>query len=73
MAVPDKSHLSPFQVINSGALIYALFSSPFILKQAQRQVFLPLASCGRHSLEVFIAGCPAALAGRIVFRTFGTG
>ncbi|MET0428243.1 MAG: OpgC domain-containing protein, partial [Microvirga sp.] len=27
-------------------------------------------ACGRHSLEIFAAGCLAALIGRILYRTF---
>ncbi len=28
-------------------------------------------ACGKHSLEIFAAGCLAALIGRILYRTFG--
>ncbi|WP_375465309.1 OpgC family protein [uncultured Methylobacterium sp.] len=71
MPQPDKGHVAPLRLINILALIYLLFSSAAVHGFALHRWVRPLEVCGRHSLEIFAAGCLAALAGRILYRTFG--
>jgi hypothetical protein len=40
---------------------------------ARHGLLHPVEACGRHSLEVFSAGCVFALFGRLLFRTYGPG
>jgi hypothetical protein len=73
MAAPDKTQLAAVRILNILALAYPLLSSPGLHALAGRRFFRPLEACGRHSLEVFAAGCICALFGRLVFRTYGAG
>ncbi|WP_192707847.1 OpgC domain-containing protein [Methylobacterium sp. OAE515] len=68
--VPDKSHVGPLRLLNILALSYLLFSAPAVLRVSRWRQFRRIDACGRHSLEVFGAGCLAALIGRILYRTF---
>ncbi|MEG9525762.1 MAG: OpgC domain-containing protein [Hyphomicrobiales bacterium] len=67
---PDKSHVGPLRLLNILALSYLLFSAPTVLRVSRWRQFRLIDACGRHSLEVFAAGCLAALIGRILYRTF---
>ncbi|MBP1180306.1 OpgC family protein [Methylobacterium sp. PvR107] len=67
---PDKSHVGPLRLLNILALSYLLFSAPAALRASRWRHFRLIDACGRHSLEVFAAGCLAALIGRILYRTF---
>jgi hypothetical protein len=67
---PDKSHVGPLRLLNILALSYLLFSAPAVLRASRWRHFRLIDACGRHSLEVFAAGCLAALIGRILYRTF---
>ncbi|URD34946.1 OpgC domain-containing protein [Methylobacterium tardum] len=67
---PDKSHVGPLRLLNILALSYLLFSAPTVLRVSRWRQFRLIDACGRHSLEVFAAGCTAALIGRILYRTF---
>jgi hypothetical protein len=73
MAAPDKTQLAAVRILNVLALAYPLLSSPGLHALAGRRFFRPLEACGRHSLEVFAAGCICALFGRLLFRTYGAG
>jgi hypothetical protein len=73
MASPDKTQLAAVRILNILALAYPLLSSPGLRAIAGRRFFRPLEACGRHSLEVFAAGCICALFGRLLFRTYGAG
>jgi hypothetical protein len=73
MAAPDKTQLAAVRILNILALAYPLLSSPGLHALAGRRFFRPLEACGRHSLEVFAAGCICALFGRLLFRTYGAG
>jgi hypothetical protein len=55
------------------ALAYLALSSDAFRAFANNTVFKPIEACGRHSLEVFAAGCVLALFGRLLFRTYGKG
>ncbi|MBE7202401.1 MAG: OpgC domain-containing protein [Parafilimonas terrae] len=67
---PDKSHVGPLRLLNILALSYLLFSAPTVRRVSRWRQFRLIDACGRHSLEVFAAGCLAALIGRILYRTF---
>jgi hypothetical protein len=69
---PDKSHLDILRLLNILALAYLLLSSNNFRVLARYRLLRPIEACGRHSLEVFSAGCVLALFGRLLFRTFGT-
>ena len=58
------------RLLNILALSYLLFSAPAVLRASRWRHFRLIDACGRHSLEVFAAGCLAALIGRILYRTF---
>ena len=70
IGVPDKSHVGPLRLLDILALIYLLFSSPAVRHASRWRPLRLIDACGRHSLEVFAAGCLAALIGRILYRTF---
>lgn len=67
---PDKSHVGPLRLLNILALSYLLFSAPLVVRVSRWRRLRLIDACGRHSLEVFAAGCLAALIGRILYRTF---
>lgn len=67
---PDKSHVGPLRLLDILALSYLLFSAPAVLRASRWRPLRLIDACGRHSLEVFAAGCLAALIGRILYRTF---
>lgn len=71
MAQPDKGHVAPLRLVHILALTYLTFGSPAVFRAALHRGLRPVEACGRHSLEVFAAGCLAALLGRILYRTFG--
>ncbi len=52
------------------ALAYLLFSTPAIRTLSEKPFLRAAEACGKHSLEIFAAGCLAALIGRILYRTF---
>jgi hypothetical protein len=72
-AAPDETRLSVLRLLDILALTYLVFSSAWLRVLAVQRIFRPLASCGRHSLEVFAVGCILALLGRLLFRTHGAG
>jgi hypothetical protein len=67
---PDKGHVAPLRLINMLALAYLLFSTPAAARASRWRGLRLVDACGRHSLEIFAAGCLAALIGRILYRTF---
>jgi hypothetical protein len=70
---PDKSHLSPWRILDILAIIYLALSSRAALRATRSTVARAFALCGRHSLEVFAVGCVLELAGRLAFRSFDAG
>ncbi|MGA7328171.1 MAG: OpgC domain-containing protein [Rhodomicrobium sp.] len=70
---PDKTHLHVLRLLEMLALIYLALSSEAFRRFVRHSVFKPFEACGRHSLEVFAAGCVFALFGRLLFRTYGEG
>ncbi|MGH1592018.1 DUF2256 domain-containing protein [Methylobacterium phyllosphaerae] len=70
IGVPDKSHVGPLRLLNMLALTYLLFSMPGVQHVSRWRSLRLVDACGRHSLEIFAAGCLAALIGRILYRTF---
>jgi hypothetical protein len=70
IGVPDKSHVGPLRLLDILALSYLLFSAPAVLRASLWRPLRLIDACGRHSLEIFAAGCLAALIGRILYRTF---
>ena len=70
IGVPDKSHVGPLRLLDILALSYLLFSAPAVLRASRWRPLRLIDACGRHSLEIFAAGCLAALIGRILYRTF---
>lgn len=70
MGAPDKGHVGPLRLINILALAYLLFSIPSVRAVSERPFLRAAEACGKHSLEIFAAGCLAALIGRILYRTF---
>lgn len=70
MDPPDKGHVAPLRLINILALAYLLFSNPAIRTLSEKPFLRAAEACGKHSLEIFAAGCLAALIGRILYRTF---
>ncbi len=73
MVMPDKSTLDPLRILDVVAIILLALSSERFRAVQDHRLLRPLASCGRHSLEVFSAGTILSLFGRLVFTTFGTG
>jgi hypothetical protein len=73
MAPPDKSLLVLPRIADILALMYLILSDPRTIGLARQAWLRPLEACGRHSLEVFAAGCVLALFGRLAFRTEGAG
>ena len=67
---PDKGHVVPLRLIDMLALTYLLFSSEAVRRLSSHRLLHPLDACGRHSLEIFAAGCLAALIGRVLYRSF---
>ena len=67
---PDKSHIAPLRLLHILALTYLVFSAPSVLRASRWRSLRLIDACGRHSLEIFAAGCLAALVGRILYRTF---
>lgn len=67
---PDKSHVAPLRLLHILALTYLIFSVPAVRRLSGRRQLRLIDACGRHSLEIFAAGCLAALIGRILYRTF---
>lgn len=70
IGAPDKSHVGPLRLINMLALAYLMFSMPAVQRVSRWRRLSLIDACGRHSLEIFAAGCLAALIGRILYRTF---
>jgi hypothetical protein len=70
MEPPDKGHVTPLRLLDILALSYLLFSNASLRDITERRWLRAVDACGRHSLEIFAAGCIAALIGRILFRTF---
>jgi hypothetical protein len=68
MSPPDKTHLGILRLLDMLALAYLVFSSGRMRAFAGCRWLQPLEACGRHSLEVFAAGCVVALFGRLLFR-----
>lgn len=64
----DKTHLAWPRVLSIVAIAYLVFASGRIRQLAGSALLAPLQRCGRHSLEVFVAGCLFALFGRLLFR-----
>lgn len=73
MAAPDKGHVAPLRLLHILALGYLIFSSAGARRLAEQSWLRAVDACGRHSLEIFAAGCLAALLGRILYRTFEPG
>ncbi|MCJ2095443.1 OpgC domain-containing protein [Methylobacterium sp. J-072] len=73
MGAPDKSHVAPLRLLHILALTYLIFSAPAVRRLSGWRGLRLIDACGRHSLEIFAAGCLAALIGRILYRTFDTG
>ncbi|MGA7327506.1 MAG: OpgC domain-containing protein [Rhodomicrobium sp.] len=73
MTPPDKSTLNIPRLLDMLALAYLVLSSGKLREFALYRFWRPIEACGRHSLEVFSAGCVFALLGRLVFRTYGAG
>ena len=67
---PDKSHVVLLRLLHILALTYLVFSVPVVLRASSWRPLWLIDACGRHSLEIFAAGCLAALTGRILYRTF---
>ena len=70
MAPPDKGHVAPLRLIDMLALTYLMFASGRVRTLSGHRWLRPLDACGRHSLEIFAAGCLAALVGRVLYRSF---
>jgi len=70
IGTPDKSHVGPLRLLDILALIYLLLSAPVMIRLSRWRRLQLIDACGRHSLEIFAAGCLAALIGRILYRTF---
>ncbi len=73
MDPPDKTHLHVLRLLEMLSITYLALSSDAFRKFVRHSVFRPVEACGRHSLEVFAAGCVFALFGRLLFRTYGEG
>lgn len=67
---PDKSHVGPLRLLHILAVMYLLLSAPAVARLCRWRRLRLIDACGRHSLEIFAAGCMAALIGRILYRTF---
>ncbi|MCJ2125534.1 OpgC family protein [Methylobacterium sp. J-077] len=70
IGAPDKSHVAPLRLLHILALTYLIFSAPAVRRVSGWRGLRLIDACGRHSLEIFAAGCLAALIGRILYRTF---
>ena len=74
LARPDNGRGWAFHALTFYAacvgLAYLLFSTPAAARASRWRGLRLVDACGRHSLEIFAAGCLAALIGRILYRTF---
>jgi hypothetical protein len=70
---PDKTNLNILRLLDMLALAYLVLSSETMRRLSRHPLLRPIEACGRHSLEVFAAGCVFALFGRLIFRTYGPG
>jgi hypothetical protein len=70
IGTPDKSHVGPLRLLDILALMYLLLSARVVARLSRWRGLRLIDACGRHSLEIFAAGCLAALIGRILYRTF---
>jgi hypothetical protein len=73
LPMPDKTNLNILRLLDMLALAYLVLSSETMCRLAHHRLLRPAEVCGRHSLEVFSAGCVFALFGRLIFRTYGPG
>jgi hypothetical protein len=73
LPVPDKTNLGILRLLDMLALAYLVLSSDKMCRLSRHRLLHPIEVCGRHSLEVFSAGCVFALFGRLLFRTYGPG
>jgi hypothetical protein len=71
LPMPDKTSLNILRLLDMLALAYLVLSSERMRHLASYRLLRPIEACGRHSLEVFAAGCVFALFGRLLFRTYG--
>jgi len=71
LAPQDKTNLNILRLLDMLALAYLVLSSEKMRLLARHRLLRPIEACGRHSLEVFAAGCVLALLGRLIFRTYG--
>lgn len=67
---PDKGHVGPLRLLDILALLYLFLGAPAVARFCRWRRLRLIDACGRHSLEIFAAGCMAALIGRILYRTF---
>ncbi|KQP28913.1 MULTISPECIES: OpgC domain-containing protein [unclassified Methylobacterium] len=70
MSPPDKSRVAPLRLLHILVLTSLVFASPAVMRLSGLRWLRPFDACGRNSLEIFAAGCMAALIGRILYRTF---
>jgi hypothetical protein len=70
---PDKTNLNILRLLDMLALAYLVLSPEKMRRLPRHRLLRPIEACGRHSLEVFAAGCVFALLGRLIFRTYGPG
>ena len=70
IGTPDKSHVGALRLLDILALMYLLLSARVVARLSRWRGLRLIDACGRHSLEIFAAGCLAALIGRILYRTF---
>ncbi len=72
MPPPEKSLLSPWRILDIGALLYLFLSSTVVPTLLTHRLARLIAMCGKHSLDVFAIGCACALFGRLLSRTYGS-
>ena len=65
-----KTYVSPWRLLNVLSWTYLVLTSPAAMAVSRWRLFGPVAACGRHSLQVFAAGCVLALFGRLAFRSY---
>ena len=64
-----KTYVSPWRLLNILAWTYLVLTSPAMTTVARWRILRPVVACGRHSLQVFAAGCVLSLLGRLIFRS----
>jgi hypothetical protein len=66
-----KTYVTVFRALNVLAFMYVIMNIAWLSRLSEAKWLSPLVRCGRHSLEVFVAGVLLSLLADLVLKTFG--